>query len=107
MINILHKKSCDWQNIINHELLNFALKISTFTITVANMIDTPLHEMMPPLLMEILLTIMKKFYMYTAKRRDVLYTYTAERRDVLGCTSPTTKRFPEARDILSSSAGMH
>ena len=25
-----------------------------------------------------------------------LYRYTAERRDVLGCTSPTTKRFPEA-----------
>ena len=28
-----------------------------------------------------------------------LYTYTAERRDVLGCTSPTTKRFPEAREM--------
>ena len=25
--------------------------------------------------------------------------YTAERRDVLGCTSPTTKRFPEAREM--------
>ena len=24
----------------------------------------------------------------------VLYPYTAERRDVLGCTSPTTKKFP-------------
>ena len=32
---------------------------------------------------------------YTASSRDALYTYTAERRDVLGCTSPTTKRFPE------------
>ena len=29
----------------------------------------------------------------------VLYPYTAERRDVLGCTSPTTKRFPEAREM--------
>ena len=29
----------------------------------------------------------------------VMYTYTAERRDVLGCTSPTTKRFPEAREM--------
>ena len=29
----------------------------------------------------------------------LLYTYTAERRDVLGCTSPTTKRFPEAREM--------
>ena len=29
----------------------------------------------------------------------VLYTYTAERRDALGCTSPTTKRFPEAREM--------
>ena len=29
----------------------------------------------------------------------VLYTYIAERRDVLGCTSPTTKRFPEAREM--------
>ena len=29
----------------------------------------------------------------------VLYTYTAERRDVLGCTSSTTKRFPEAREM--------
>ena len=28
-----------------------------------------------------------------------MYTYTAERRDVLGCTSPTTKRFPEAREM--------
>ena len=28
-----------------------------------------------------------------------LYMYTAERRDVLGCTSPTTKRFPEAREM--------
>ena len=28
-----------------------------------------------------------------------LYTYTAERMDVLGCTSPTTKRFPEAREM--------
>ena len=38
-------------------------------------------------------------YTYTAERRDVLYTYTAERRDVLGCTSPTTKRFPEALEM--------
>ena len=29
----------------------------------------------------------------------ILYPYTAERRDVLGCTSPTTKRFPEAREM--------
>ena len=29
----------------------------------------------------------------------LLYTHTAERRDVLGCTSPTTKRFPEAREM--------
>ena len=29
----------------------------------------------------------------------VLYTYTSEKRDVLGCTSPTTKRFPEAREM--------
>ena len=36
---------------------------------------------------------------YTASTRDLLYTYTAERRDVLGCTSPTTKRFPEAREM--------
>ena len=36
---------------------------------------------------------------YTASNRDELYTYTAERRDVLGCTSPTTKRFPEAREM--------
>ena len=28
-----------------------------------------------------------------------LYTCTAERRDVLGCTSPTTKRFPEVREM--------
>ena len=28
-----------------------------------------------------------------------LYTYTAERRDVLDCTSSTTKRFPEAREM--------
>ena len=28
-----------------------------------------------------------------------LYTYTAERRDVLGCTSPTTRRFPEALEM--------
>ena len=27
------------------------------------------------------------------------HTYTAERRDVLGCTSPTIKRFPEAREM--------
>ena len=38
-------------------------------------------------------------YPYTAERLDVLYRYTAERRDVLGCTSPTTKRFPEAREM--------
>ena len=38
-------------------------------------------------------------YTYTAERRDVLYTYTAERRDVLSCTSLTTKRFPEAREM--------
>ena len=31
----------------------------------------------------------------------VLHTYTTERRDVLGCTSPTTKRFPEAREMSS------
>ena len=36
---------------------------------------------------------------YTASNRDALYTYTAETRDVLGCTSPTTKRFPEAREM--------
>ena len=30
---------------------------------------------------------------------NILYTYTAERRDVLGCTSPTTKRFSEAREM--------
>ena len=29
----------------------------------------------------------------------VLYLYTAKRRDVLGFTSPTTKRFPEAREM--------
>ena len=29
----------------------------------------------------------------------ILYPYTAERRDVLGCTSPTTERFPEAREM--------
>ena len=29
----------------------------------------------------------------------ILYMYTAERRDVLGCTSPTTKRIPEAREM--------
>ena len=28
-----------------------------------------------------------------------LYPYTAERRDVLDCTSPTTKRFPEPREM--------
>ena len=33
------------------------------------------------------------------KKIKILYTYTAERRDVLGCTSPTTKRFPEAREM--------
>ena len=37
--------------------------------------------------------------MFAVKKRDVMYTYTAERRDVLGCTSPTTKRFPEAREM--------
>ena len=36
---------------------------------------------------------------YTASTWDLLYTYTAERRDVLGCTSPTTKKFPEAREM--------
>ena len=29
----------------------------------------------------------------------ILYPYTAKRRDVLGCTSRTTKRFPEAREM--------
>ena len=29
----------------------------------------------------------------------IMYPYTAERRDVFGCTSPTTKRFPEAREM--------
>ena len=38
-----------------------------------------------------------------------MYTYTAERRDVLGCTSPTTKSFPEARGPreISRSEGMY
>ena len=30
---------------------------------------------------------------------NIMYPYTAERRDVLGCTSPTIKRFPEAREM--------
>ena len=40
-------------------------------------------------------------YTYTKDQnsQNVLYTYTAARRDVLGCTSPTTKRFPEAREM--------
>ena len=33
------------------------------------------------------------------RSRRILYPYTAERRDVLGCTSPTTKGFPEAREM--------
>ena len=28
-----------------------------------------------------------------------MYPYTAKRRDVLGCTSPTTERFPEVREM--------
>ena len=32
-------------------------------------------------------------------RYMTLYPYTAERRDVLDCTSPTTKRFPKAREM--------
>ena len=32
---------------------------------------------------------------------SVLYPYTAKRRDVLGCTSPTTKRFPRPEISLT------
>ena len=42
---------------------------------------------------------MMREWQYTASTQDLLYTYTAERRDVLGCTSPTTKRFPEAGEM--------
>ena len=31
--------------------------------------------------------------------QTILYPHTAKRRYVLGCTSPTTKRFPEAQEM--------
>ena len=41
--------------------------------------------------------LMRIFYTFILMRR-IFYTFdTPERRDVLSWTSPTTKRFPEAR----------